>query len=193
MGKDWNCVVGGSRRHPVPNPGVETSLYGRSAVEYIPVPPRVHPVAAGSALLALVGLGFAGYLLVLVPTGSAEGGILAGFGIVLGLAVGTTSLVALGEAAFLAVTMNRSNPTGWPRRLLLAGGAAGGLSSALPPLSFGLTFATERGTALNTLGYRALAPLFGAWLVLALVGFFCAVTGAAANSAEDPTVAESTG
>lgn len=159
----------------------------------MPTSPRIHPIGAGSALLALVGLGFAGYLLVLVPTDSTEGGILAGFAVVLALAVGTTSLVALGESALFAVTMNRSNPTGWSRRLLMTGAAAGGLSSVLPPLAYGLTFATERGTTLNTLGYRALAPLFGAWLVLALVGFLCAVTGAAANSAEKPTVAESTG
>ncbi|SFR89014.1 hypothetical protein SAMN05216559_0564 [Halomicrobium zhouii] len=142
---------------------------------------RIHPIAVGSALLSLTGLGFAGYLL--VPAGSSSGGIVAGFAVALALVVGTTSLVAFGEAVLLAVTVNRSDPEGWPRRLLLAGTAAGGLSSVLPPLAMGLTFVTERGTALNTLGYRALAPLFGAWLVLAVVGFLVTVAGAAGLSA----------
>ncbi|MCU4800576.1 hypothetical protein OB920_09360 [Halobacteria archaeon HArc-gm2] len=138
---------------------------------------RIPLVPALSGFFAVLGLALAAYLLVTVSGDQSGGGFVAGLAVALALVVGTTSLVALGEAILLALSLRRSDPTGWSRRLLEAGALAGGLASLFPLLSTGFVFVTPYRSELNALAYRAIGPLFGAWAVLTVVGFFAFVAG----------------
>ncbi|MFC7228570.1 hypothetical protein N0B31_14245 [Salinirubellus salinus] len=115
------------------------SLDSRSAL-------RSTPVAAASALLGVVGVAVGASILGSIPADPPGDGFAAGLAAAFGLAYVLTSLLAVAEAAVLALVA-RFHPPGRARRLLLAGAAAGGLS-VVPELLLRLTEGAAVGSFL---------------------------------------------
>lgn len=136
---------------------------------------RPTPVAAASALLGVVGVAVGVSLLASIPADPPGDGFAAGLAAAFGLAYVFTSALAVGEAAVLALAA-RLDPRARPRRLLLTGAAAGGLS-VVPELLLRLTEGAAVGSTLYTLRGRLVGPLVSGWFLLAVVGFLATVAG----------------
>ena len=131
---------------------------------------------AGSVLLALLGIGYAVLILSRIPADPPGDGFVAGLTAAFGLALLLTSLFALGEASVLALVTRLSNPSPLSHRLLLVGAVAGGLS-VLPTLIIEIARNLQPGSPLAGAIIRLVAPMFGAWLILAATGLLCSGAG----------------
>lgn len=136
---------------------------------------RPTTVAVVTALLGLVGVAVGTSVLASIPADPPGDGFAAGLAAAFGLAYVVTSLLAVVEAAVLALAA-RFDPSARAHRLLVAGAVAGGLS-VVPELLLRLTEGAAVGSFLYTLRGRLVGPLLSGWLLLAVVGLLVTLAG----------------